>query len=221
MSNERCAQHKPSSMGKKHQYSTAARARTARWNLTVPPPSPEAAADSEPPVQHCEDTEPHNYIDIESDSCSECEYTGGVNVDSSDSDYEPQAGDLDWETELTDDTLLELSGDELEENMRMLQAGCAVEADLLTQTTAFEKIAAGVSSAAWKKAEKDRGLGYNGQSQQTHEQRGQQARAAAKEDNPQVKMMLRMFAPKPLSTPQPSNSTPLPESEAPADMHQT
>ncbi|KAG2157051.1 hypothetical protein DEU56DRAFT_750251 [Suillus clintonianus] len=80
-------------------------------------------------------------------------------------DYEP--GDLDWETELTDDTLLELSGDKLEENMCMLQAECTVEADVLTQTTAFEKIAAGVSSAAWKKAEKDQGLGYNGQSQRT------------------------------------------------------
>ncbi|KAG1890509.1 uncharacterized protein F5891DRAFT_987041 [Suillus fuscotomentosus] len=168
-------------MGKKHQHSAAARARAARWNPTavpVPSPSPEAVDDSEPLIQQCEDTEPHDYFVIESDSCSECEYTGGVNVDSSDSDYKP--GDLDWETELTDDTLSELSGDELEENMRMLQAESAIEADLLAQPAAFEKIAMGVSSAAWKKAEKNRGLGYNGQSQQTYERRGQQAQAAAK-----------------------------------------
>ncbi|KIK40799.1 hypothetical protein CY34DRAFT_86617 [Suillus luteus UH-Slu-Lm8-n1] len=100
--------------------------------------------------------EPHNYIDIESDSCSECEYTGRVNVDSFDSDYEP--GDLDWGTELTDDTFLELSGDELEENMHMLKAECAVEADLLTQTTAFKKIATGISSAAWKRPRKTKDL---------------------------------------------------------------
>jgi len=166
-------------MGKKHQTYAAARARTARWNLTVPSPSPEAAVAAEPPIQQCEDTEPHHCIVIESDSCSECEYTVGVNVDSSDSDYEP--GDWDLETELTDDTLSELSGDELEHNMHMLQAESAVEADLLTQPTAFEKIATGVSSAAWKKAEKNRGLGYNGQSQRTYEWRGQRAQAAAKE----------------------------------------
>ncbi|KAG1732058.1 hypothetical protein EDB19DRAFT_1599687, partial [Suillus lakei] len=96
----------------------------------------------------------------------ECEYTGGVNVDSSDSAYEP--GDLDWETKLTDDTLSELLGDELERKMCILEAKSAIEADLLTQPTAFEKIATGVSSIAWKKAEKNRGFGYNGQSQWTH-----------------------------------------------------
>ncbi|KAG1794027.1 hypothetical protein EV424DRAFT_1285870, partial [Suillus variegatus] len=96
----------------------------------------------------------------------ECEYTGGVNVDSSNSDYKP--GDLDWETELTDDTLSELSGDELEQNMCILQAKSAAEAVQLTKPTAFEKIATGVSHATWKKAKKNRGLGYNGQSQRTH-----------------------------------------------------
>jgi len=104
--------------------------------------------------------EAHDYIAIESDSCPECEYTGGVNVDNSNSDYRP--GDLDWETELIDDTLSELSGDELEQNMCMLQAESAAEAVLLTKPTAFEKIVTGVSSTTWKRAEKTRGLGYHG-----------------------------------------------------------
>lgn len=68
-------------MGKEHQSAAAARARAARWNpehtqavnnLNSEPPSP---------FQRCEDAEPHDIIVIESDSCSECDYTGGVGVD--------------------------------------------------------------------------------------------------------------------------------------------
>lgn len=156
MSNERHTQHKPSSMGKNTNIPLLFEPKLQDGISLCPPPSPDAAADSEPLVQHCKGMEPHNYIDIESDSCSECEYIGGVNVDSSDSNYKP--GDLDWGTELTDDTFLELSGDELEENMHMLKAECAVEADLLIQTTAFEKITTGVSSAAWKRPRKTKDL---------------------------------------------------------------
>jgi len=97
-------------MGKKHQNAAAARARAARWrtqavnNLNSEPPSPFQ-------WHGHEDAEPHDIIVIESDSCSECDYTGGVGVNNSDSDTPENS---DWETDLTADSLLELSGDEVE-----------------------------------------------------------------------------------------------------------
>ena len=164
-------------MGKKHQNAAAARARAARWrtqavnNLNSEPPSPFQWPGHE-------DAEPHDIIVIESDSCSECDYTGGVGVNNSDSDTPENS---DWETDLTGDSLSELSGDELEQNLCMLQTESEPDSELPTKPTAFEKIATGASMAAWKRAERNRGLGYNGQSQRTHERRAQQARAAAKE----------------------------------------
>jgi hypothetical protein len=183
-------------MGKKHQNAAAARARAARWGKNQPqsynsedeqviplsnPPTPSAE-----PFHQCTGSEllnsvtKYNFLDVEPDSCSECEYMGGVDVDDSDTDRED--GQLEWETESTADTLSEFSGDELEENLRMLKGQSTVEAEVPMQPTgAFNEIMVGVSSTVWKKAERNRQLGYNGLSQRTQQRRAQQARAAANE----------------------------------------
>jgi hypothetical protein len=98
--------------------------------------------------------EQRNFIVVELDSCSECDYTGGANVDGSncDNDYQQQ-GDLDWETNLTVDTVSELSGDELEDNLCMLWNEKSIaDAEKLGKPAVFEKLATAASSREWEKA---------------------------------------------------------------------
>lgn len=164
-------------MGKKHQNAAAARARAARWGKSQPqsynnedkqviplsnPPTPSAE-----PFHQCAGSElpnsvtEYNFIDVEPDSCSECEYMGGVDADDSDTGCED--GQLEWETESTADTLSEFSGDKLEENLRMLKGQSTAETEVLMKPTdAFNEIMAGASSMVWKKAERNQQLGYNG-----------------------------------------------------------
>jgi len=153
-------------MGKKHLNVAAAHARQARWQK-YPVTNPDAgsytslsASAADAPI----------VLDLDSD----CKYTGGVDVsDVSDSDYESSEKGSD------SDSLSKLERDELEENLKRLQAEVEAEIAELADRNAFEHILK-AGSTQWKKAEKTRGLGYNGQSKRTKEWRAQQARASAK-----------------------------------------
>jgi len=159
-------------MGKKCQNAAAAHARQARW---LAPCSSDDLVDSSTHV----DATP---IVVDVDSSSECGYTGGVDVDSEDSDDEyDEGGQMTSEWELSDsDSLNELEGDELEENLQMLQAEAEAEVARLEKPSAFEQILKPVTSTYWKRAEENRSLGYNGLSKRTKERRAQQARTAEK-----------------------------------------
>jgi hypothetical protein len=90
----------------------------------------------------------------------ECGYIGvDVNERGSDSDY--KEGEVGYKSD--SDSLTELEGDELEENLQMLQAEIEAEMERLAKPSAFEQILKLVMSAHWKKAEEHWKLGYNGQ----------------------------------------------------------
>jgi len=60
---------------------------------------------------------------------------------------------LDWETDLTVDTVSELSGDELEDNLCMLWNEKSIaDAEKLDKPAVFEKLATAASSREWEKA---------------------------------------------------------------------
>jgi len=75
-------------------------------------------------------------------STLECGYTGGVDVDSEDSDDKYDGGgQMGSEWELSDsDSLNELEGDELEEILQMLQAEAQAKVARLEKPSAFEQI---------------------------------------------------------------------------------
>jgi len=127
-------------MGKRHLNVAAAHARQAQWKK-YPVTNPDAgsytslsASAADAPI----------VLDLDSD----CEYTGGVDVsDVSDSDYESSEKGSD------SDSLSELEGDELEENLKRLQAEVEAEIAELADRNTFECISK-AGSTQWKKAEK-------------------------------------------------------------------
>jgi len=124
-------------------------------------------------------------LDTEGES-SEVEvtsWTGGVNnhligLDGSDSDVD----DTEWESESSEDEVDELEGDDLVESLRKEIEN---ELNLLKQTaqTPYEKINnANLTSKDWKKAEQNRGLGYNGLASRTQRKHRQEEREKAERD---------------------------------------
>ena len=170
-------------MGKKYQKANAARARQARQQKHTP------AVITTAPVFQGTDSNDNGPTDVPkpivfdfSSTDSECEYTGGVDVnDTSDGEYEESGDSAEmWGSESdSDDSLVELEGEELVKNLQALWVEVEAEIAQLVPT-AFECISRPVPVDEWKKVEQNRNLGYNGLSKQTKERRAQQAHAAAK-----------------------------------------
>jgi len=102
-------------------------------------------------------------IDVSSDSDSDCGYEGGVNCGWSDSDSEDYSDA---------DSLEELEGEELEANLNELRA----ELKELVIPTKYDQFMEPKAAKDWKKAEKNRTLGYTGNSKRTQERRAKEGR---------------------------------------------
>ena len=87
---------------------------------------------------------------LDEDEVVECDWDGSVN--------HCLSSDSDWEDELDDTEFSELEGEDLKES---LQKALEAELALLTQLTPYEVILQ-ATSKEWKRAEQNRGLGYNG-----------------------------------------------------------
>ena len=115
-------------------------------------------------TQHC-------HTDSET---SDCGYTGGIENDpSSDSDsllFLASYGSSDEES------LAELEGDELENNLQTLRQLEGEESEVTERQTLYSKIVTHKTSKDWERAEKVRWLEYNKQSICTQERRRKQQR---------------------------------------------
>ncbi|KAG2106534.1 uncharacterized protein F5147DRAFT_578876 [Suillus discolor] len=112
---------------------------------------------------------------------SDCGCTGGVNY-WSDNDIDDYKPDTSSEGALSDcESLCELKGDDLEHNLKRLQAEADLEAPRWTAPidTLFKIILRPKTNVVWKKAEQNRSLGYNGLSSCTQCQRDKLARDQA------------------------------------------
>ena len=101
----------------------------------------------------------------------ECDWDGSVNVNV------PEG----WMTvtDYEDDLLSELEGNDLIESLRSQMCKGAGSCEGLT---GYQEIQKKISTQQWKKAERNRGLGYNGLSNRTQRRIGQQAREKASKD---------------------------------------
>jgi hypothetical protein len=113
-------------MTKKHKQLAAARARTARWKnrplavIACPtgaqPPSPLLAHSADIPEALGTEFSP---IDLDLDCLSDCGYTGCIDFHQSDDEYEPDSpSGSEWSD---DESLWELEGGDLEENLKGLR----------------------------------------------------------------------------------------------------
>ena len=131
-------------------------------------------------AQKCLDT--HDATDLDSD-IEVTAWTGGVNnhllseSDDSDSDF----NDAEWESDSSGDDVDELEGEEL---VASLQKEIEHEIQLLQELmfTPYERISTTKTAKEWQKVERNRGLGYNGQSKRTQRFRREKAREKAEED---------------------------------------
>jgi hypothetical protein len=155
----------------KQQKAAAARARAARHCTTT-------QAISNPSYPG-----PTNVsVAIETDSESErgCGYMGGVNHQFSDTGYDSGA-ESEWlgargsGSDDSEDSVVELEGDELEENLRELRK-IEAHAIALEAFPKYGQIVMKKSASEWKKAEKNRALGYTGNSQRTQQRRAKEVR---------------------------------------------
>lgn len=150
-------------MAKKHQKAAAAHAR-ARRQAQAANPSLDEVLDSETNAGELW----NQYY--QSDSDLDREYTGGINCEWSDSDYETSLSELWSDSDV--ESLEELEGDELEVNLQELRE----EVEMLAVPTGYEEISKPKLAKTWKKAEKNRTLGYNGNSQRTAQRKAKEAR---------------------------------------------
>lgn len=142
-------------MAPKHKQEAAAHAHAGHYTNG----QPFSESGSAETAEFHQNPDPFELIMVE-DSDSECNYTGGVNVDSeSDEDYGPS--DDEWSEA---ETIEELEGDELEANLEELLAEATqLEAAKYVQITAWK------SKKDWRKAECNWSLGYSGNSWQTQQ----------------------------------------------------
>jgi hypothetical protein len=156
------------------QKAAAARARAARWLIN----NPERADTSEPSDSEQESlaATQHSPICIDLDSDDDCRYTGGVNVHL---DSEQELEDTDGSDKWSDtESLSELEGEELEENLQALRLKLPVTSPEEV-TTPYEEIRGGKSAKTFANAEKICGLGYNGLSKHTKQLCDKKARDGA------------------------------------------
>jgi hypothetical protein len=104
------------------------------------------------------DIEPIEIFNLESNANSEsdCAYTGRVNY-YSDSEYEPGLDNC-W-SDSDGGSLVELEGDELEDNLQELEQSLS---NTLAAPLKYDLIAGAKSSEEWQRAEQKRGFGYTG-----------------------------------------------------------
>jgi len=179
-------------MGKKHYQQKAALARASRWKTSSSTPLPDLKRQHEPcvedalsllPVKQTSLAPQFERVDEWLSSCpltdaaaslsgSDCKYARGVNHDP-DSDCLIESDSDDTDTE----SLCELEGKELEENLKALRK--AGENAEWSNTTGWSTLFETKTREDWKKGEKNRTLGYNGHSVQTHQQREKEARDRA------------------------------------------
>ncbi len=157
-------------MGRKKLWKkySAARARAAK-----------AALRSNPLSLAADHSESEGAIPISSDSdADECtQWTGGVNHELSDTEsdltwVETSTADSD-STESSEDDMSEVEGDDIVESVR---ASLEHEIKLLAIPTQYEQISRKLTADDWKKAEKNRSLGYNGNSDRTKRREAKTAR---------------------------------------------
>jgi hypothetical protein len=134
------------------------------------------ADDSDLTDLHYEPTNEPIFIGSGSESDDEvCSWTGGVN-------YQPSDHDLTDGSEYSDDDseryLEDLNDQELVQHLE-----CEVQAEiaLLQNQTVFEQLQRKATDSEWKKAESNRALGYNGQSDRTHRRKNKEARDGEEE----------------------------------------
>jgi hypothetical protein len=166
------------------QKAAAARARANR-HPQKPSPSPEITIeiiieDPCPPSPLIVD-------DPEQDS-DKCGYTGGVNVSWSDSESDYELSEDEWNDSETE-SLAELEGDELENNLQSLRD----EDQWLSVPTAYAEILKKKTTKEWAAAESSRCLGYNGLSNRTGRCHVQKAREREEERKTQRNRELQIF----------------------------
>ncbi|KAG2129300.1 hypothetical protein BD769DRAFT_1455487, partial [Suillus cothurnatus] len=160
-----------SAMVTKQQRAAAAWARAARWPRAAQATCNSNAAPtaSNPAVIE---------IDYDSPSEQDCGYTRGVNYRFSDTEYDP-ATESEWSngSGSDEDSVVKLGGDELDANLHELRKKAHDKA--LEAFPKYAQIVMKKSAVEWKKAEKNRTLGYTGNSQRTQRRGVKEARDRA------------------------------------------
>jgi hypothetical protein len=158
----RAARH-PGNRSNSAQSKKSKRSRAPVSRVSIDNPSMSPAADIQ--CKPLFDDDPPGLPDRpDEESDSDCGYDGGVNHDGSDNETDAWYSDV--------ESLCEFEGDELDSNLEMLKAAFAADGDV------FEDLMAKRTTMDWKKVEKRRSLGYNGQSVR----RQQELAKKAKED---------------------------------------
>ncbi|KAG1803044.1 hypothetical protein EV424DRAFT_1582458 [Suillus variegatus] len=166
-------------MANTHQKAAAARARAARLARKAPTHPPRVIS----PVLSLPASVT---VESESESESECEYEGGVNHILSEPDLHAAEPCDNERMSDTDESLEELEGTDLEENLKALRVDVG--------SGGYAKVAAPKTVKTWQKAEKNQALGYTGTSKRTQQCHAKQAHESAqKSNNPQILMMRQMF----------------------------
>ena len=166
-----------SAMAKKQLKEAAARARAARWQApnaksasTSPHNSATELAESSLGTGDSSFTDNLLWDFSDPGSESECGYSGGVNMDLSDSNEDSS----DW-VDSEAESLSELEGDELEMNLEELRK----ETEALVGPEVNWNIMERRTSKEWEMAEKNRALGYTGLSSRTRQRREKDGRDRA------------------------------------------
>lgn len=148
-------------MANTHQKAAAACARAARLARKAPTHPPRVIS----PVLSLPASVT---VESESESESECEYEGGVNHILSEPDLHAAEPCDNERMSDTDESLEELEGTDLEENLKALRVDVG--------SGGYAKVAAPKTVKTWQKAEKNRALGYTGTSKRTQQRHAKQAR---------------------------------------------
>jgi hypothetical protein len=166
------------SMARKYQKEAAAHARAGRAAARLEASLFESdnvasRTPSETPGEHQEGP---TFVDLACESESDCNYSGGVNnFDWEESDYKPGMDLGEEQSDCDAESLSGFEGDSVEANLEELRA----ELDLLNAPSKYAQITERKSGKEWRKAEKNRALGYMGTSQRTQQRKAKEARERA------------------------------------------
>ena len=157
-------------MARKHKIVAAARARAGKKKHPLPPPHlhlPEANPDLANPSPATEFTD---HVLFSSEPESDCGYTGGV--DCSISDTESDSEWIDSGSGDSDGSISEFCGQELEENLREIRE----EVEVLHAASPYALIMGKKLKKDWRKVERNRALGYTGNSVRSKQRHAKDAR---------------------------------------------
>jgi ribosomal protein S13 len=172
---------------------SAARARAGHRN--IPEDSPEMEGSPEPVL-----TMPASPIIVDSkpeesainEDAEVCTWMGGVNnhLEDDPEDWIDLSNDTAIDDK-SDDELDELEGDALRQS---LETQMALEAEVLENSAGlYQCLMRSISSKEWKKAEKNRGLGYNGQSSRSMRRKRKEARDKESRDGETQKSSVKTY----------------------------